>query len=174
MTYWVHARSADGIKTFMGMISGPDSIRVHRWCQTEGSIPYTMDIHNVPVLAFQYFADGPVAIAPFWGTARLRLKKSWAPDFTSVEKEADLHINDIWSYQVRHWADTGVPHLARSRTALPRAFRLVIPAFLIQAGQFDHIYATRRHLRKDSGDKDGNDNTGGPEGDGGRRGQVAT
>ena len=182
MTHWVYTRSEDGIKTFMAMIAedSPEGARINRWLQAEGSIPYMMDFHNVPVLAFQYLADGPVATAPFWSTARLRLKKYWAPDYRSVLKEVTLRLNDVWTYEVHQWADTGVPRLSHSfprRTTLPRMFRLVLPAVLIQAGRNRHVYDTRRHLRGNSGDGDDNvdsDNNGGPGGNGGRRGQVAT
>ena len=180
MSYWVTARSPDG-KTYMGMIAGLDSVRVHTWLQIDTSSPFLLIIHNIPVLSFQFYTDGPVVTEPFWGLARLELKKSWGPGRSGILKEVQLHVNSTWAFNVLGWNEHGLPnltHTAPGWSFFPQSFRQTLPATLIQAGRFRHIYSTKRHVRReDEEDGDNNNRRGlkrGPKGGGGRRGQVAT
>ena len=182
MTYWVVARDNHN-KTFMGMIAGQEANCAHYWLHVDSSYPNNIDIEDVPVICFALWADGPITTEPFWGKAKLKLRKRfWQNQY---RRTVYLCLTSFNSFMAQSWSLTGVPNLTTfpSSTAFPDTFRRCLPATLLQAGQMSHIYSVKRFERKDRDkpeDGDGDPKAlrnsydyGGPGG-GGQKRRVAT
>ena len=155
MTYWVVARDSDGM-TFIGTVAGMEGRRLHHWIQIDASTPHKITFEGIPVIVFKLVADGPVAIEPFWGRAKLKLNKHWrATGHAGRHKyvrSVKLHVthgNTLWAHS---WGPTGQPNLINSPGdhIFPRSHRRCLNATIMQVGLLRHIYSTARHVRLES------------------------
>ena len=203
MTYWALGRDFDG-KTYVGIITGNDAHRVHRWINIDASLPNTLEIFNIPVISFSLHSDGPVSTQPLWCMAKLDCRKFMRKDRSGITRFALLNINqdggqgDPWAYMAHSWNRLGAPNLIHfpMQMPYPQQYSMVLNATLIQASRLGPPTAQKIRKRLDrnedgnqDGDEDGNNNNGGPpkalrnsadhekgdpKGPGGRGGQVAT